>query len=97
MEPLAVNPYLIAKDAAENPGVAFTTAQRAIAKLERLGIVKQPGKAKRDRLDGVYIKTSQFQERCSHASAAPMKILPGFESLLSLRGAGLDGKIWRLE
>jgi len=30
--------------------VAFTTAQRAIERLERLGIVKQSGDAKRDRV-----------------------------------------------
>jgi len=31
-------------------GVALTTAQRAIGRLERLGIVKQSGNAKRDRV-----------------------------------------------
>jgi ribosomal protein S25 len=30
--------------------VAFTTAQRAIQRLERLGIVQQAGTAKRDRV-----------------------------------------------
>jgi DNA-binding transcriptional regulator YhcF (GntR family) len=31
-------------------GVAFTTAQRAIERLERIGIVKQATNAKRDRV-----------------------------------------------
>ena len=31
-------------------GVAFTTAQRAIERLARLGIVQQSGAAKRDRV-----------------------------------------------
>jgi cell filamentation protein, protein adenylyltransferase len=31
-------------------GVAFTTAQRAIGRLQRLGIVKLVGDAKRDRV-----------------------------------------------
>jgi ribosomal protein S25 len=31
-------------------GVAFTTAQRAIERLERIGIVKQATHAKRDRV-----------------------------------------------
>lgn len=50
VELLAVNPFITAKGAAEKLGVAFTTAQRAIERLERLGIVKQSGEAKRDRV-----------------------------------------------
>jgi Fic family protein len=50
VELLAVNPFITAKGAAEKLGVAFTTAQRAIERLERLGIVKQSGDAKRDRV-----------------------------------------------
>ena len=50
VELLAANPFITVKGAAEKLDVAFTTAQRAIAKLERLEIVKQKGKAKRDRV-----------------------------------------------
>jgi Fic family protein len=50
VELLAANPFITAKSAAEKLGVAFTTAQRAIERLDRLGIVKQSGDAKRDRV-----------------------------------------------
>jgi Fic family protein len=50
VELLAANPFITAKGAAGKLGVAFTTAQRAIGRLERLGIVKQSGNAKRDRV-----------------------------------------------
>ena len=50
VELLAANPFITAKGSAEKLGVAFTTAQRAIERLERLGIVKQSGDAKRDRV-----------------------------------------------
>ena len=50
VELLAANPFITAKGVAEKLGVAFTTAQRAIERLERLGIVKQSGDAKRDRV-----------------------------------------------
>jgi len=47
---LAANPFITAKGIAEKLGVAFTTAQRAIARLERLGIVQQTGIEKRGRV-----------------------------------------------
>jgi Fic family protein len=50
VELLASNPYVTAKGAAEKLKVAFTTAQRAIERLERLKIVQQTGDAKRDRV-----------------------------------------------
>jgi len=50
VELLAANPFITVKGAAEKLDVAFTTAQRAIEKLERLEIVKQKGDAKRDRV-----------------------------------------------
>ena len=50
VELLAANPFVTAKGAAEKLDVAFTTAQRAIERLERLKIVKQVGDAKRDRV-----------------------------------------------
>jgi Fic family protein len=50
VELLASNPFITAKGAAEKLGIAFTTAQRAIERLERLKIVKQVGEAKRGRV-----------------------------------------------
>jgi Fic family protein len=50
VELLAANPFITVKGAAEKLGVAFTTGQRAIDRLDRLGIVKQMGEAKRDRV-----------------------------------------------
>ncbi len=50
IELLASNPFVSAKGGAEKLEVAFTTAQRAIERLEHLGIVQQVGTAKRDRV-----------------------------------------------
>ena len=47
---LAVNPYLTVKKASETLGVSFTTAHRAISKLENLGILSQISTGKRDRV-----------------------------------------------
>lgn len=47
---LAANPYLTVKGAAKRMGVAFTTAQRAVEKLEKLAIVEEVSQAKRDRV-----------------------------------------------
>ncbi|MGL9688410.1 MAG: DeoR family transcriptional regulator [Wolbachia sp.] len=47
---LAVNPYFTIKRIVENLGVAFTTARRAVMKLEDLGIVSQTYEGKRDRV-----------------------------------------------
>lgn len=46
----AVNPYLTVKKIADNLNIAYTTAQRAIAKLESLNIVSQVSISKRDRV-----------------------------------------------
>lgn len=50
IELLAENPFITAKGVANKLGVAFTTAQRAINRLEQIGIVKQVNDAKRDRV-----------------------------------------------
>jgi Fic family protein len=50
VESLGANPFITAKGAAEKLSIAFTTAQRAIERLQRIGIVKQVGHAKRDRV-----------------------------------------------
>jgi len=47
---LAANPFITATGIAGELGVAFTTAQRAIERLERVGIVKRATDAKRDRI-----------------------------------------------
>lgn len=50
VELLGTNPFITTKGAAETLGIAFTTAQRTIERLERAGIVKQVGEAKRGRV-----------------------------------------------
>lgn len=50
LDMLAANPFLTVKKAAERLGVAFTTAQRTVEKLEKLNIVTEVSKAKRDRV-----------------------------------------------
>ena len=47
---LAENPFITATGIASELGVAFTTAQRAIERLERVGIVKRATDAKRNRV-----------------------------------------------
>ena len=44
------DPFITAKGAADEPGAAFTRAQRAIERLERGGIVKTVSHAKRNRV-----------------------------------------------
>lgn len=46
----AQNPYWTVRGLAQRLGVAFTTAQRAIDRLESAGIVRQVGDAKRNRI-----------------------------------------------
>jgi Fic family protein len=50
VELLAANPFITVKGAAGKLGVAFTTGQRAIERLERLGVVQKTNQAKRDRV-----------------------------------------------
>lgn len=50
VELLGSNPFITIKGAAEKLAVAFTTAQRAIERLERAGIVSPVSDAKRDRV-----------------------------------------------
>ena len=47
---LDANPFVTATGAAQRLGVAFTTAQRAIQRLEKLGILAPVSDAKRDRV-----------------------------------------------
>ena len=50
VELLGGNPFITTKGVTDKLAVAFTTAQRAIERLERARIVKQVGDAKRDRV-----------------------------------------------
>jgi Fic family protein len=50
VELLGSNPFIMIKGVAAGLDVAFTTAQRAIERLERAGIVKRVSDAKRDRV-----------------------------------------------
>jgi cell filamentation protein, protein adenylyltransferase len=50
VELLRANPFLTIKGVAEKLEIAFTTAQRAIERLERAGIVRPVSDAKRDRV-----------------------------------------------
>jgi len=47
---LAANPFITATGIAGELGVAFTTAQRAIGRLERVGILKRATDQARPRL-----------------------------------------------
>jgi ribosomal protein S25 len=50
LELLAANPFITANGIVEKLNVAFTTAQRAIARLERHGVIQQTTDARRDRV-----------------------------------------------
>jgi ribosomal protein S25 len=50
VELLGTNPFITIKGAAEKLEVAFTTAQRAIERLEVAGIVRPVSDARRDRV-----------------------------------------------
>lgn len=50
LDMIAANPFITVKNAAKKLNVAFTTAQRAIDKLEKLKILKKESDAKRDRV-----------------------------------------------
>jgi Fic family protein len=67
---LAENPYWTVKRAAERLGVAYTTAQRAVERLESLSILTQTTDAKRDRV---------------YCAAAILKILEEPANLVPLR------------
>lgn len=47
---VAANPFITVKGVAEKLKIAFTTAQRAIDRLEKLKILKKEGNARRDRV-----------------------------------------------
>jgi Fic family protein len=47
---LSANPYCTVRGAGERLGVAFTTAQRAVERLQSAGVLKQVNKTRRDRV-----------------------------------------------
>jgi len=50
VELLGANPFITTKGVADKLAIAFTTAQRAIERLERANIINRVGDAKRDRV-----------------------------------------------
>ncbi len=68
-ELLGANPFITARGTAEKLGGAFTTAQRAIARLQRIGIVKLVlvGDAKRDRVFCARALLDILEEPASYA------------------------------
>ena len=50
IERLATNPFLTISQTAQTLGIAFTTAQRAIEKLEALSILTEKTTNKKDRI-----------------------------------------------
>ena len=50
VELLGANPFITTRGVANKLAIAFTTAQRAIGRLEHASIVKRVGDAKRDRV-----------------------------------------------
>jgi Fic family protein len=68
LELLAANPFITANGIVEKLHVAFTTAQRAIRRLEQLEIIQQAGDARRDR---VYCAKALLQILEEPAQLAP--------------------------
>ena len=58
VELLGTNPFITTKGVTDKLAIAFTTAQRAIERLEHANIVKRVGDAKRDR---VYCATTLLE------------------------------------
>jgi Fic family protein len=67
---LAENPYCTVKRVAERLGIAYTTAQRAVARLESLSILTQTTDAKRDR---VYCATAILKILEEPANLVPLR------------------------
>ena len=67
---IASNPFLTVKKAATQLGVAFTTAQRGVEKLEKAGVLRQVNEAKRDR---VYCATAIFDILEEPARITPVR------------------------
>ncbi|MDD5628158.1 MAG: Fic family protein [Elusimicrobia bacterium] len=77
VEMLAANPFVTINKAAKQLGVAFTTAQRGIEKLERLGVVRQINKSKRDRVYCAQAIFDILEEPALIVPAGPKAIPPG--------------------
>ena len=72
VELLGANPFITTRGVTDKLAIAFTTAQRAIERLERASIVKRVGDAKRDR---VYCATALLDilEEPAHLKPADNK------------------------
>jgi Fic family protein len=68
VELLGANPFITTRGVTDKLAIAFTTAQRAIERLERAHIVKRVGDAKRDR---VYCATALLDILEEPASLKP--------------------------
>jgi len=55
----ATNPFITIKGAAEKLGAAFTTAQMAVERLEKLGIVLQVGERRFPGMAGFHLRASR--------------------------------------
>lgn len=66
---LAANPYCSAKTISDNLGVAFSTAQRGIITLEKLGIIKKINDNKRDKTYCAYKLLEILQEPTKHINS----------------------------
>jgi hypothetical protein len=72
VELLGANPFITTKGVTDELAVAFTTAQRAIERLEREGIVKRVGDAKRDRVHCVGALLNALEEPAPILSQLPI-------------------------
>lgn len=66
---LAANPYCSAKTISDNLEVAFSTAQRSIITLEKLGIIKKINDNKRDKIYCAYKLLEILQEPTKHINS----------------------------
>ncbi len=73
LDMLAVNPFITVTKAVEKLGVAFTTVQRAIDRLESLSILTRVGQAKRDRVYCAKELLAILDEPARLASTQPLR------------------------
>jgi Fic family protein len=84
---IAENPYCTVRRVEKRLGVAFTTAQRAVEKLQAAGVLKRVGQAKRDR---VYCATALLKILEEPARLTPVEETrgPGGRARASRRRRG---------
>lgn len=76
---LAANPYLTATKIAKELGVAFTTAQRTIVRLQALDILAQVSEGRRDRIYCAREVLAVMEEptRVVNVAVEPPRGIPG--------------------